>query len=123
MGLLDKLTIDGSSLSINDGNTPFTNPLATGTSLHSDGTPGNSYSLNGTNAATISNLYAQYEDGDVNPLEQPSVLDINGLVPIGPLSDPGTPSINNTFAGGAYLNNLPEGGGLIGDTNVATPFG
>ena len=47
MGLLDKLTTDGSNLSINDGNTPFTNPLATGTSIHSDGTPGNSYSLNG----------------------------------------------------------------------------
>jgi hypothetical protein len=35
--------------------TPSTNPLAVGTlnggtSIHSDGTPGNSYSLNGSNA-------------------------------------------------------------------------
>jgi hypothetical protein len=45
MGLLDKLTTDGSSLTINDGNTPLTNPLATGTSIHSDGTPDNSYSF------------------------------------------------------------------------------
>jgi hypothetical protein len=42
MGLLDKLTTDGSSLSINDGNTPSANPLAVGTlnggtSIHSDG--------------------------------------------------------------------------------------
>lgn len=122
MGLLDKLTNDGSVLSINDGNTPFTNPLATGTSIHSDGTPGNSYSLNGSNASVIGNLVSLYEDGITNPLKPPSVLDINGLTPVGPLNSPSTPSINNTFAGGPYLNNLPEVG-LIGDTNVATPFG
>jgi hypothetical protein len=105
MGLLDKLTTDGSNLSINDGNTPFTNPLATGTSIHSDGTPDNSYSLNGSNASTIGNLVSQYEDGITNPLQLPSNLDLQGLTPL------------------QYLNNLPEGGGLIGDTNVATPFG
>ena len=105
MGLLDKLTTDGSSLTINDGNTPLTNPLATGTSIHSDGTPDNSYSLNGSNASAIGNLVSQYEDGITNPLKLPSNLDLQGLTPP------------------QYLNNLPEGGGLIGDTNVATPFG
>ena len=110
MGLLDKLTTDGSSLSINDGNTPSANPLAVGTlnggtSIHSDGTPDNSYSLNGSNASAIGNLVSQYEDGITNPLKLPSNLDLQGLTPP------------------QYLNNLPEGGGLIGDTNVATPFG
>jgi hypothetical protein len=126
MGLLTKLTTDGSTLSINDGLTPTTNPLAVGTlnggtSIHSDGTPGNSYSLNGSNASSIGNLVSQYEDGITNPLQLPSNLDLNGLPPTGPLNA-GTIPINNSFAGGAYLNNLPEVG-LIGDTNIATPFG
>jgi hypothetical protein len=90
MGLLDKLTTDGSSLTINDGNTPLTNPLATGTSIHSDGTPDNSYSLNGSNASAIGNLVSQYEDGITNPLKPPSTLDLNGVTPP------------------QYLNNLPE---------------
>jgi len=122
MGLYTKLTTDGSNLSINDGATPFTNPLATGTSIHSDGTPGNSYSLNGSNAGPIGSLVAQYEDGITNPLKPPSVLDLNGLTPTGPLNA-GTIPINNSFAGGAYLNNLPETGTIVGDTNIATPFG
>jgi len=105
MGLLTKLTVDGSNLSINDGNTPFTNPLATGTSIHSDGTLNNSYSLNGSNSNTIGNLVAQYQDGITNPLKPPSTLDLNGFTPP------------------QYLNNLPEGGTLIGDANIATPFG
>jgi hypothetical protein len=47
MGILTKLTTVGSSLTINDGNTPLTNPLANGlASIHSDGTTNNSYSLN-----------------------------------------------------------------------------
>jgi hypothetical protein len=90
MGILTKLTTDGSSLTINDGNTPLTNPLATGTSIHSDGTPDNSYSLNGSNASAIGNLVSQYEDGITNPLKPPSTLDLNGVTPP------------------QYLNNLPE---------------
>jgi hypothetical protein len=130
MGLLTKLTTDGSTLSINDGLTPSTNPLVVGTvgggaSIHSDGTPGNSYSLNGSNASAIGALFSQYEDGQNNPLpllaQNGSALDLNGLTPTGPLNA-GTIPINNSFAGGAYLNNLPEVG-LIGDTNIATPFG
>ena len=106
MGLLTKLTTDGSNLSINDGLTPAINPLTTpGNSIHSTGIVTNSYSLNGSNANTIGTLVAQYEDGINNPLPQPSILDLQGLTPP------------------QYLNNLPEGGGLIGDTNIATPFG
>ena len=89
MGILTKLTTVGSSLTINDGNTPLTNPLATGTSIHSDGTPNNSYSLNGSNASAIGNLVSQYQDGVTNPLNPPSTLDINGVTPP------------------QYLNNLP----------------
>lgn len=89
MGILTKLTTVGSSLTINDGNTPLTNPLATGTSIHSDGTPNNSYSLNGSNANVIGNLVSQYQDGVTNPLKPPSTLDINGVTPP------------------QYLNNLP----------------
>ena len=89
MGILTKLTTVGSSLTINDGNTPLTNPLATGTSIHSDGTPNNSYSLNGSNASAIGNIVSQYQDGVTNPLKPPSTLDINGVTPP------------------QYLNNLP----------------
>jgi hypothetical protein len=89
MGILTKLTTVGSSLTINDGNTPLTNPLATGTSIHSDGTPNNSYSLNGSNAGPIGALVSQYQDGVTNPLKPPSTLDINGVTPP------------------QYLNNLP----------------
>jgi len=122
MGLLTKLTTDGSNLSINDGLTPIPNPLTTpGNSIHSTGIVNNSYSLNGSNVNAIGAFVAQYEDGINNPLPQPSNLDLNGLTPTGPLNA-GTIPINNSFAGGAYLNNLPEVG-LIGDTNIATPFG
>ena len=122
MGLLTKLTTDGSTLSINDGGTPSINPLSLQSStLHSNGDPNQSYSLNGSNANIVGNLVSQYQDGITNPLKPPSVLDLNGLTPTGPLNA-GTISINNSFAGGAYLNNLPEVG-LIGDVNIATPFG
>jgi len=122
MGLLTKLTVDGSNLSINDGLTPATNPLTLQTStLHSNENPNQSYSLNGSNANIVGNQMALYEDGITTPLPQPSNLDLNGLTPTGPLNA-GTIPINNSFAGGAYLNNLPEVG-LIGDTNIATPFG
>ena len=106
MGLLTKLTTDGSNLSINDGLTPAINPLTLQTStLHSNGDPNQSYSLNGSNANIVGNLVSQYQDGITNPLKLPSNLDLQGFTP------------------SQYLNNLPEGGGLIGDTNIATPFG
>jgi len=108
MGLLDKLTIQGGSVySYGNGQTPPTNPGATQQSkLHADGnTPG--YSLDGSDFDFVNISYQAYNDGVVNFLPQPSLLDINGATPLGPLSDPNTPSINNSFANGQYLNNLP----------------
>jgi hypothetical protein len=107
MGLFDKLTGQGSVYSYGNGQTPPTNPGATQQSkLHTDGTqPG--YSLNGSNFGDVNNAYQSYNDGVGNILPQPSLLDINGTPPVGPLSDPNTPSINNSFSNGQYLLNLP----------------
>ncbi len=57
MGLLDKLTTQGSNLSAYDGNNPPVNPLATQQSkLHADGNaPG--YSLDGANANLVTTQY------------------------------------------------------------------
>jgi hypothetical protein len=125
MGLLTRLE-QGSALSLNDGGTPSINPLSLQTStLHSNGDVNTSFSLNGSNANIVGNQMALYEDGYANSplLPLPSGLDLNGYAPNAPLSYPGVIPINNSFVGGQYLNNLPEGGTLIGDTNIATPFG
>ena len=81
MGLLNKLTTEGSNLSKYDGAQPPVNPLATKQSkLHADGNqPG--YSLNGNNASTVINDYGNYEDGVNNDIPQPSTLDLNGQMP------------------------------------------
>jgi hypothetical protein len=108
MGLLDKLTTQGGSVySYGNGQTPATNPGATQQSkLHADGsTPG--YSLNGSDFSEVNAAYLAYNDGFNNSLPKPSLLDLNGAIPIGPLSDPSVGSINNTFSQGQYLNNLP----------------
>lgn len=105
MGLLDKLTTQGSNLSYYDGNTPSVNPLATQQSkLHSNGTPG--YSLNGAFTSQISNQMNAYEDGQITPLPLPSQLDLNGTTPI------------------QYILNAPEvGGATLQNQFTATPFG
>lgn len=107
MGLLNKLTTDGSVYSLDNGATPRINPLAGKQSkLHADGsTPG--YSLDGSDFTQVNASYQAYNDGVTNFLPQPSLLDINGQRPTSPLSDPNTPSINNSFSRGEYLNNLP----------------
>jgi hypothetical protein len=108
MGLLDKLTLSqGSVYSYENGQTPPTNVGATQQSkLHANGNlPG--YSVNGSEFFSVNNAYQAYNDGVTNFLPQPSLLDINGGTPVGPLSDPSTPSINNSFNNGQYLNNLP----------------
>ena len=78
MGLLDKLTTQGSNLTPYDGSTPKVNPLATKQSkLHADGNqPG--YSLNGSAASIVTTDYSAYNDGVNNTLPQPSQLDLNG---------------------------------------------
>jgi hypothetical protein len=90
MGLLTKLTAEGSILSAHDGNNPPINPLATQQSkLHADGNaPG--YSLNGANANLVTTQYNGYEDGTPNQIPLPSQLDINGTTPV------------------QYLDNLPQ---------------
>jgi hypothetical protein len=110
MGLLDKLTIQGgSNLTPWDGTTPKTNPLATKQSrMHADPSGLPSYSLNGSNFPIVNAEYQTYEDGDNNQLPQPSQLDINGVVPISALKDPGVSSINTSFSKGEYLKNLPQ---------------
>jgi hypothetical protein len=89
MGLLNKLTLQGSPYSIANGGPVATNILATQQSkLHADGSnPG--YSLNGANFSTVNSQYQQYVDGAPNVLPQPSQLDINGVTP------------------SQYINNLP----------------
>lgn len=105
MGLLDKLTTQGSNLSYNDGTNPPVNPLATQQSkLHSDGTPG--YSLNGAFSNQVSNQMNTYQDGQTNPPPLPSQLDLNGATPT------------------QYVLNAPEvGGSTLNNNFTATPFG
>lgn len=107
MGLIDTLLNQGSPYSYGNGTTPPTNQGATQFSrLHARGNlPG--YSLSGDYFSTVNSAYQAYNDGVGNILPQPSLLDINGAKPTAPLSDPNTPSINNSFSQGQYLNNLP----------------
>ena len=79
MGLLNKLTSQGSTYSYGNGQTPTVNPGATQQSkLHADGSqPG--YSLTGANFGTVNAAYQAYNDGVPNILPQPSQLDINGI--------------------------------------------
>jgi len=90
MGILTKLTTEGSIFSAHDGNNPPVNPLATQQSkLHVDGNqPG--YSLDGANANTVITQYNGYEDGTPNQIPLPSLLDLNGVTPT------------------QYLDNLPQ---------------
>jgi hypothetical protein len=109
MGLLDKLTQEGSPYSITgNGSDPSINVGATQQSkLHASGEEAG-YSVNGNFTQEVTTAYASYIDGDsTNGLPMPSELDVNGIRPLGPLRDANTPSINNTFNNGEYLNNLP----------------
>lgn len=97
MGILTKLTTQGSTFTAFDGTTPPVNPLATQQSkLHADGSqPG--YSLNGAQSALVTAQYNAYDDGTPNQIPFPSLLDMNGV--INPISPGGQ--------GLPYLNNLP----------------
>lgn len=81
-GLLVKLTVEGSPLSSNNGQTPYVNPLSTKQStLHYDPkTNSDGYSVGGkfnpSKQQTIQN-YVAYQDGVFNPIPSPSTLDIN----------------------------------------------
>lgn len=72
-----------------NGQTPSINPLATQQStLHADGASAG-YSLNGSDFSDVNSAYQAYNDGAVNFLPQPSLLDLDGQTPP------------------QYLNNLP----------------
>jgi hypothetical protein len=90
MGILNKLTTEGSAFTAYNGATPQVNPLATQQSkLHADGdAPG--YSLDGAFASAVAAQSNDYLDGVTNPLPLPSQLDLNGVAPV------------------KYLDNLPE---------------
>lgn len=91
MGLLDRLTIQGSTYSYGNGQTPTTNPGATPQSkLHADGAGQPGYSLNGADFTTVNGAFQAYNDGVNNVLPQPSQLDLNGQTPT------------------QYINNLPQ---------------
>jgi len=107
MGLIDTLLNQGSPYSYGNGSTPVVNQGATQQSkLHADGNqPG--YSLDGSDFNVVNLAAQKYNDGVNNVLPMPSQLDINGQTPVAPLSDPSTPSINDSFSQGQYLNNLP----------------
>jgi len=76
MGLLNKLTQQGSGLTAYNGASPSTNPLATQQSkMHY------TYSINGVDSGTVNSQYQQYLDGVVNILPPPSTLDLDGLTP------------------------------------------
>jgi len=81
MGLLDKLTTQGSTYSYGNGQTPTTNPGATQQSkLHADGnTPG--YSISGDDFGDVNSAYQAYNDGVGNSLPMPSLLDLDGTTP------------------------------------------
>ena len=81
MGLLDKLTTNGTPYSYNNGTTPITNPGATSLSkLHVNGNqPG--YSLNGADFTDVNTAFQSYNDGYTNSLPLPSLLDLDGVTP------------------------------------------
>lgn len=81
MGILDRLIQGGSPYSLDNGNTPPINPLATQQSkMHADGTaPG--YSIDGDFFGDVNDAYQMYRDGLSNPLPQPSQLDMGAATP------------------------------------------
>lgn len=87
MGLLNKLTVNGSVLSPANGGNIIPNPLVSSTSpLH------NEYSITGVGAASVNSAFQQYNDGVTNILPQPSQLDLGGTI---------SPSAK-------YINNFPQ---------------
>tara|TARA_B100000963_G_scaffold110771_2_gene96411 strand:+ start:17566 stop:18045 length:480 start_codon:yes stop_codon:yes gene_type:complete len=77
------------------------NPISS--TLHSNGDPTNSYSLNGSNQSDVNQGYQQYNDGVPNNLPKPARLDINNM------------GQNNTV-----LNGLPVGGAFLPTSNLTS---
>ena len=88
------------------------NPISS--TLHSNGDPSKSYSLNGSNASNVNQGYQQYNDGVPNNLPKPARLDINNMgggnfEPTTNLTSAngGVPPMNNTFQEGTYFASAP----------------
>ncbi len=63
-------------------------------------------------ATDQSKLHDQYSingNPNINNRPKPSKLDLNGIPPLGALSDPSIIALNNTFKKGVYRDNLPLG--------------
>lgn len=113
MGLLDQLDNNGTTYNPGVSSTSlapsFGNSLSKVSSIRHK-----RYSLRGypsINGALIGDYFPGVVKGfGLKPL--PSLLDgsLNGNNPTGPLSDPLTPSINNSFSCGVYKNCAPENG-------------
>ena len=110
MGILNKLESEGSKYSKLSGGDGQINVGATKASkLHATQAGEAGYSIDGAFVGDVNEAFNAYDDGVINQLPQPSGLDLNGVAPTGPNADGGIPSINSTFAKGAYINNVPEG--------------
>lgn len=93
MGLKDKLKKDGSNFSsLNGSDAKIKNQKLS--VLHDE------YSLNGE--PHIEPPYLGFP--------KPSKLDLNGVKPLAPNSDPSTKPINNSFQRGTYKNSAPDEG-------------
>tara|TARA_B100001113_G_C20768760_1_gene474269 strand:- start:128 stop:451 length:324 start_codon:yes stop_codon:yes gene_type:complete len=107
MGLLDKLTTEGSDLSVNNGQQITPNPLSTVQSqLHATQDGNSGYSLDGTGENVVAQQYAQYNDGISNPLPLPSQIDLNGQIPATAGHGNSTPGASTQAL--PYIDNIPN---------------
>ena len=98
----------------NNTNSPSVPANTISSTLHSNGDPKQSYSLNGSAQAATNAGYQQYSDGVPNNLPKPARLDINNMaggnfLPVSNLTSAngGVPPMNNTFQNGTYRNSAP----------------
>jgi hypothetical protein len=102
MDLIELFNYKGTEYSAYDGRRPPVNPLTTKQSkLH------NVYSIDGSNISDIRKQFNLYLDGGNDFLPLPSEYDLNGKIPTKALTDPYVVKINNSFAKGTYLDNIP----------------
>jgi hypothetical protein len=105
MGLIDKLQNEGSL---------FQGAAGLGGIQPQSGATGRSklhdkYSLDGTDSSDVITQLGEYDTRTSTLAPQPSNLDTNGENPTGPLRNPGTVAINNTFINGTYRDSAPPG--------------
>ena len=111
MGLIDRLDNNGTNYNPGVSSTSlsptFGNALSKPLSIRHK-----NYSISG-NPSITGNLVADYfpmVSKGFGLLPVPSLLDLNGNSPLGPLRDPSFPFWNNSFSCGVYKNCAPETG-------------